>query len=43
MSGKTLLTLGAWLNFGIALLHAIIISRAYRRVALFHWHSAAME
>jgi len=25
MSGKTLLTLGAWLNFGIALLHAIII------------------
>ena len=25
MNGKTLLTLGAWLNFGIALLHAIII------------------
>lgn len=25
MNGKMLLTLGAWLNFGIALLHAIII------------------
>jgi hypothetical protein len=25
MNGKILLTLGAWLNFGIALLHAIII------------------
>jgi len=25
MNGKNLLTLGAWLNFGIALLHAIII------------------